>query len=48
MLETFLANLRTAVLNRESVSIGGGTFTPEELLLVLKAVTFLKDSNANS
>lgn len=30
-LETLAANMRHAALNRESVTIGGGVFSPDEL-----------------
>jgi hypothetical protein len=31
MLETIIANIKQAIRNRESVTIGGGVFTPQEL-----------------
>ena len=38
MLETFLANLKKAIRNRETVSTGGGKFSHEELRKVLDEI----------
>lgn len=38
MMETFLANLKYAVKNRQAVEIGGGIFTWEELELIVKQI----------
>ena len=35
---TFLNNLKQAIFNNENVTIGGGTFTPEELTSVKLAL----------
>lgn len=34
-MQTFIANLMHAINNRESVTIGGGVFTPDELKTVV-------------
>jgi hypothetical protein len=38
MLDTFLANLKKAIRDNETVTIGGGVFTPDELREILKAI----------
>lgn len=37
-MKTFLANLKHAVRNKETVTIGGGEFTPKELEPVVNAL----------
>jgi hypothetical protein len=43
MLNTFLANIKEAIWNNQTVSIGGGTFTAEELKKILADITFLQN-----
>lgn len=38
-MKTFLANMQHAARNNETVTMGGGTFTPEEVGKVLATVT---------
>lgn len=38
MLDTFLANLKKAIRDNETVTIGGGIFTPDELREILRAI----------
>lgn len=40
-METFLANLKYAVRNRESVTIGGGVFNWRELELIITEIEVL-------
>ena len=44
-MQTFMANLKHAIANRETVSIGGGDFTPDELKAVLAQIDALKPEN---
>lgn len=37
-MQTFIANLKHAIRNRETVCLGGGVFHPEELKVVLAAL----------
>lgn len=37
-LKTFLANLNKAVWDNESVTVGGGEFSPNELAEVIKEI----------
>lgn len=37
-VKTFVANLRRAIRNRETVDVGGGLFKPEELQAVVDAL----------
>jgi len=37
-MKTFISNLKRAIQNRESVTIGGGQFSPDELRAVLSAL----------
>ena len=41
-LDTFMANLRRAVWNKESATIGGGEFNHQELAEVLEAILQLR------
>lgn len=43
-MNTFIANLRHAARNNETVQIGGGEFSPAELLAVAAAFTELVDA----
>ena len=38
VMQTFMANLKHAIANRETVSIGGGDFTPDELKAVIAEI----------
>ena len=44
MAKTFLANLRHAISNQETVQIGGGSFSPRELKAVLQGVEDMLDA----
>lgn len=46
-LYTFLANLNKAVWDNESVVIGGGEFSPNELVAVVKEIKQLIESTRN-
>jgi len=37
-MKAFISNLKRAIQNRESVTIGGGEFSPDELRTVLSAL----------
>lgn len=37
-MQTFISNLMHAINNRESVTIGGGVFTPDELKTVVSEI----------
>lgn len=41
MLHTFLANLSKAARDSETISLGGGTFSPSEIKEVLREVHVL-------
>lgn len=41
-MEAFLANLKHAIRNRETVTIGGGAFSPDELKEVVAALESLQ------
>jgi len=41
-IDTFLANAKRAVRDRETVSIGGGEFSPAEITTVIQAITMLR------
>lgn len=43
-LNTFLANLRYAIHNKAPVNIGGGSFSPEELHEILRAIQAQQDA----
>ena len=43
-IDTFLANAKRAVRDRETVSIGGGEFSPAEINTVIQAITMLRDN----
>ena len=45
VMQTLMANLKHAIANRETVSIGGGDFTPDELKAVLAQIDALKPEN---
>jgi hypothetical protein len=45
MLSTFIANLKHAVQNQETVTIGGGEFTPAEIDQVLKELESLDNKS---
>ena len=42
MLDTFLANLRYAVRNKQTITVGGGDFSPGELKQVLQEIETAK------
>lgn len=42
-MDTFIANLKHAIRNRETVIIGGGEFTPEELKEILNSIEALRE-----
>lgn len=44
-MDTFIANLKHAIRNREPVTIGGGEFTPEELQGILNDIEELHQSS---
>ena len=44
IMETFLANLKNAVHNRETVIIGGGIFTWQELKLIVREIEKLQSN----
>lgn len=44
-MDTFIANLKHAIRNRETVIIGGGEFTPEELKEILNSIEELRRSS---
>lgn len=44
-MDTFIANLKRAIRNNETVTIGDGQFTPEELQEVLKKIEELRQSS---
>lgn len=46
-MKHILANLQLAVRNREQVIIAGGTFFPEELCPVIKAIESYAPENEN-
>jgi hypothetical protein len=41
-LSTFLANLAHAVRNRETITVGGGDFSPAELAAILVEIQRLR------
>lgn len=43
-MDTFIANLKHAIRNRETVTIGGGEFTPQELQEVVKKLEELRNA----
>lgn len=43
-MKTFLANLNHAARNGETVTIGGGEFSPAELAHVVKTINLMVDS----
>lgn len=43
-MKTLIANIRHAARNRETLTIGGGQFKAEELLLLVEAAQILADA----
>lgn len=46
MLNTLLVNLNHAVWNRETTTIGGGVYSPEELEQAVNEIKALRDVNS--
>ena len=43
-VKTFIANAKRAIWNQETVTIGGGEFTPSELKEIVKALESLQNT----
>ncbi len=48
MLKTLIANLKHALVNRQSVEIGGGLFSPDEIREALKQYAELQAAAAQA